>query len=101
MEKVYEAANLPEAHLILQLLEQEGIPARVFNENAQGAVGELPFTHTYPQIWLVREADLCRAREVLTHYEGRQIDYGVTVCPHCDEENPANFELCWRCGDRL
>jgi hypothetical protein len=20
------------------------------------------------------------------------------ICPHCDEENPQSFDLCWNCG---
>ena len=46
MRRVYTAAPLPEAHLMLQQLESAGINARVFNENAQGATGELPVTDT-------------------------------------------------------
>lgn len=101
MEKVYEAANLPEAHLVLHLLHEAGIAARVFNENAHGAVGELPFTHVYPEIWLQHQADIARARELLARYENRDTDPGMTSCPSCEEENPANFELCWQCGDFL
>ena len=47
MRRVYTAATLPEAHLIRQLLESAGINARVFNENAQGAIGELPVCLLY------------------------------------------------------
>ena len=52
MKRIYSAASLPEAHLILHRLQEKGIPARVFNENAHGGVGELPFTHAYPEIWI-------------------------------------------------
>ena len=51
MRRVYSAASLPEAHLLLHQLLDEGIAAAVFNENAHGGVGELPFTHAYPEVW--------------------------------------------------
>lgn len=101
MQKIYEAANLPEAYLILHMLDEAGIPARVFNENAQGAVGELPFIHTYPEIWVFRGDDITRACEVLNQFEQGAADPGLVLCSHCAEENPANFELCWRCGKHL
>ena len=39
MRRLCSAANLPEAYLLKQLLEQAGIEARVFNEHAQGGLG--------------------------------------------------------------
>ena len=39
---VYRAANIADAHLMRQLLENEGIPAFIQGEYLQGAVGELP-----------------------------------------------------------
>ena len=41
MRKVYSAPTLADAHLIAGLLRQQGIEARVFNENAQGTA-DLP-----------------------------------------------------------
>jgi hypothetical protein len=43
MKKIYSAANLMEAHIMLDLLGQSGIDARLFNENAQGAAGQIPY----------------------------------------------------------
>ena len=42
MELVYEAANGIEAHMVADLLLQEGIPSRVDGADLQGAVGMLP-----------------------------------------------------------
>ena len=39
---IYRAANIADAHLMRQLLENEGIPAFIQGEYLQGAVGELP-----------------------------------------------------------
>ncbi len=103
VRRLYTAANLPEAYIVLDQLRAVGIEARVFNENAQGGLGELPFTHVYPEIWLMDKGDWERAREIVVAYErGRGTDAGVAVgCPDCGEENPANFQLCWNCGHSL
>lgn len=100
MHKLYTAANLPEAYIVLHLLTQARIEAHVFNENAQGALGEIPFTHAYPEVWLVDEADMARARDVVAGYERSSIE-GHVRCPGCGEENPANFQSCWNCGQLL
>jgi len=44
MRKLYDAANGVEAHMIVDLLKQEGIAARTDGEYLQGAVGGLPAT---------------------------------------------------------
>ncbi len=42
MHTVYSAAHAVDAHMIVHLLEQSGIPALVFGEFLTGAAGELP-----------------------------------------------------------
>jgi len=41
MKLLYEASNALEAHMILNLLTQMGLPARVEGEHLQGGIGEL------------------------------------------------------------
>ena len=101
MIRVYSAADLIEAHLVLHQLRQSGIPARIFNENAQGAVGELPVDHACPEVWLERDGDEPKARRVIEEYERRPLRRGIRHCLECGERSPVNFELCWRCGAAL
>lgn len=103
VRKLYTAANLPEAYIVIDQLRAAGIEARVFNENAQGGLGELPFTHVYPEVWVMDDGDWTRARDVVVAYErGSKTDVGSAArCPDCGEENPANFQLCWNCGSSL
>lgn len=98
MQKLYSAANLPDAYLLLHRLEQAGIEARVLNEHAQGGLGEIPFTHAYPEVWLVDPDDLGRARDIVSDYERREVATNPWTCRACNEENPGGFEVCWRCG---
>ncbi|NIO43340.1 MAG: hypothetical protein GTO41_26220 [Burkholderiales bacterium] len=100
MRRIYTAATLPDAHLVVALLAQAGITAKVFNENAQGGVGEIPFTHAWPEVWLEDAADAARALDVIRKLENggtsRQVE-----CRICRELNPENFEICWNCGGAL
>ncbi len=100
MYRFCTAANLPEAYLLRGLLAQAGIAARVFNEHAQGGVGEIPFTHAWPEIWLEDERDLPGAEKVLAAYE-RGDNGAPRRCPSCGEQNPGTFDLCWHCGSPL
>lgn len=98
MIRFYTAANLQEAYIVFNLLSHSGIEARVFNENAQGGVGEIPFTHAYPEVWLVDANDRERANQVLAEYESAAPDERVRRCASCGENNPGNFQICWFCG---
>ena len=101
MRKIYSAATLPDAHLLRGLLGQAGIEAKVFNENAQGGMGEIPFTHAYPEVWLVDERDSDRAQEVIRQFERPGPYAAIVRCRACGEDNPGNFQLCWSCGEAL
>lgn len=98
MKKIYAAATLPDAHLVRGLLAREGIDARVFNENAQSLMGEIPVHHAWPEIWIMDEDDEERARGLIRGMERAADAARSARCPHCGEDNPANFQVCWSCG---
>lgn len=99
--RVYSAANLQDAHILLGLLLQAGIAARVLNAAAQGGLGEIPFANTYPEIWIERERDREAARGVVEAFEHAPRGGPNRRCPACGEESPGNFELCWQCGEAM
>lgn len=98
MIKVYSAANLQDAHILLGLLHAAGIEARILNSNAQGGLGEIPFMHAYPEIWLARPGDLERASQLFERFERPAPSARSSGCAACGEENPAGFEICWNCS---
>ena len=98
MIKAYTAANLQDAHILLGLLQAQGIEARILNANAQGGLGEIPFTSTYPELWLVHERDRVRALAVFEAFERPSSGSRSTRCVNCGEDNPAGFEICWNCA---
>ncbi len=100
MLRLYTAADLPEAHLVMQLLARAGIETQVFNEHAQGGLGEIPFTHAWPEVWVIEDTDLQRAQRVLDAWRSTPAT-PPRRCRGCGEENPGTFETCWRCGHPL
>ena len=98
MIRAYTAANLQDAHILLGLLAASGIKARILNANAQGGLGEIPFTSTYPEVWLEDARDAARARTIIAEFEHPASSGTARRCRGCGEENPARFEVCWQCG---
>ncbi len=101
MKRVHSASNLPEAHLLVDLLADRGIRARIFNANASSLAGELPIDAALPQVWVDDPADATRAREVIETFTRGAATTAVLNCPACGEDNPASFDLCWNCGAGL
>lgn len=98
MKKVYSALNLPDAHIVANLLIQAGIVTRVFNANAAGALGELPVDSAQPQLWVERDNDEARARALIVAFQSANIRTEQRACQSCGELNPGNFETCWNCA---
>lgn len=100
MRLAYRAANLPEAQLITDLLAAAGIAARMLNQNAQSVAGEIPPAVAGPQVWVVDDDQLGRARALIAEFEAGPVP-GTRVCPACGEAVPDNFLTCWSCGRAL
>lgn len=101
MERFYDAINRFDAYLVLHRLQQAGIPAHVFNEHVQSIVGDVPPDVAQPQVWIERSADRQRAERVIAAMRADRLKTGSVRCATCGEDNPANFELCWKCGRGL
>ena len=98
MQRIFTAGSLVEAYLVQQLLESNSIRSIVFNENAQGAVGELPITEVWPEVWIEDHNFIKVAKAIIRGYENNQMTQPSHLCSSCAEQNPGNFELCWSCG---
>lgn len=101
MKRVYVASDLPRAQLVVDLLEQNGIAARVLNEHASTLSGEIPVLHATPHVWVEQDRDEAAARSLVEALEQRVSSEAVQQCGACGEENPDSFELCWNCGADL
>ena len=99
MRRVYTAQSLIDGQLVVDLLAQAGVPCQLFNQNAQGGLGDLPVTH--PEVWVKRDFDESKARRAIREYESRPTPANDRVCGVCFENNPATFDICWRCNAAL
>lgn len=101
MIRVYIAENLADAHLVCSRIREHGISAHVFNEFSNGAVGELPFTHTWPEVWVESDRDQSSALTIIENFQRADIDESEITCPECGQMNPTNFEICWSCSAQI
>ena len=101
MHRIFTAMNRVDAYLLVDRLAHAGIKAHVFNEHMSSIVGDVPPDIAMPQVWLDDDADGARADDVLRAYQIERNRTGTLVCPRCREENPATFDLCWKCGSSL
>jgi hypothetical protein len=100
MKRVLIAPTLLDAQLAVDVLSSLGIVCHIFNANAAGALGEVPFMQAQPEVWVDDEAQETRAREVLAGLRNAPLR-DEKSCPHCGEANPGNFMSCWQCGGAL
>ena len=101
MKLLYTASNLPDAHLVHNLLAQAGIPTHIFNANGMSAFGELPMEAAYPQVWIVQLHQEQHARTVIAEYQRPDANAADKTCARCSEANPGSFEVCWNCAAAL
>jgi hypothetical protein len=101
MQCVYFAPDLARAQLVLDMLQQHGLIARVLNTHASTLAGEIPLFHAGPQVWVVHDRDVTAARSLIETMEATASSDASQRCAACGEDNPAGFELCWQCGAAL
>ena len=73
MQSVYQAENGIEAHMIKDLLAQEGVNAEIKGEYLQGGVGEIQAMGIV-SVW-VSDPDLYSARQVISQWESNASAY--------------------------
>jgi Putative prokaryotic signal transducing protein len=69
MKLLYEASNSLEAHMILNLLEQEGLSARIDGEYLQGGFGDLPAATVRV---MIEESDYPAGKKIIDEWIERQ-----------------------------
>jgi len=101
MEIVYSALGIADAELVADQLRQAGIEVHLRNTQLNTLFGQLPSIP--PEVWVENVSDFGRARGIVNQIEARRraADMGTRACPSCHEDNPANFEVCWKCRQAL
>jgi hypothetical protein len=98
MIKVFENFDFSRVGQMQSLLESHGIKTFIRNQYGSSVMGEVPFVEVVPQLFVLEEKDVARARQLL------QLDLPVDnpgqswICPECGVDVEGNFSRCWKCG---
>jgi len=96
VKKVYSHENRLIVFNLKNVLEDAGIACVVENEFSSGGVGDLSPFETWPELWVVNDADEERAVKIIEDLnQPTQQDW---YCSVCGEKNPGSFQVCWNCG---
>ena len=98
MKRVYTAETLVQVVHVQNLLAANGIEAELRNARLAGAVGEIPFLETWPQLW-VDDQLFDWASQVIEASSREPVESRSSWdCPACGERSEGQFTECWRCG---
>ena len=98
MIKVFEDFDFSRVGQLQSLLDSHGIKTFIRNEYGSSVVGELPFVEVIPQLFVLEEKDLKRAKEILKLDIPQDSTAEDWVCPECGVDVEGNFSRCWKCG---
>lgn len=101
MKKLTTAESLITIRHYRNLLESEGIACQIRNEYLGSILGEVPFFETWPELWIVRDLDFDRAKQLIDGAAADESPGSAWSCPNCGEENEGQFAACWNCGTAL
>ena len=98
MQPLFSSLNLLEVHHLKNLLEAEGIRCHIKNELLSRLAGGIPFTECAPELWLLDERDLERAKRIVAGSSRGAVAKPPWQCPNCGEALEGQFSACWHCG---
>ena len=98
MKKVNSIESLVTINHWKNILESEGIRCEIRNEHLGSVMGEVPFMEIWPELWVVNDLDLDRARQLLSDDAIAESPVDNWKCRFCGEENEGQFAACWSCS---
>ena len=98
MKKVYSSVNWVMNGYIHSLLEKQGISCIVRNQYLSGALGELPVTECWPEIWVNDDADAELAIEIIDSLTSEPANTRGSWHCNCGEWIEGQFLCCWNCN---
>ena len=100
MIKVFEDLDYMRVGQLQSIMEAQGIRTFLKNQFGFGGTGELPFVETVPQLFVLMDEDVDRARSLIEAETAYTEPGPPWTCPDCSEENAAAFSHCWKCNTR-
>lgn len=84
------------------ILEQHGIPCVIKNQYLSGAAAELSPIDIWPEIWVSKDEDYERAKQLIEATLAEESKRSPWQCSNCGEHIEGQFAACWNCGtDRV
>ena len=83
-----------------KILESSDIATFMKNQFGTSGAGELPFVEVIPQLWVLNEADVERARTLISELQKPESGEQLTrwLCAKCGIQQEAAFTHCWKCS---
>ncbi|MCP5150038.1 MAG: DUF2007 domain-containing protein [Ectothiorhodospiraceae bacterium] len=100
MRRVYGPDDFVVIGQLRAFLESSHVRCMVRNELLMGAAGELPPTECLPELWVLDDDQLERARALVEAFLRPPHDAEAVQwrCPRCGEVLEGQFTQCWSCG---
>lgn len=98
MKKLTTSPSIITINHFKNVLESEGIPCQIRNEYLGGIAGEMPLQEVWPELWIVREMDYDRAKQLIDEAIVDESPADAWRCSKCGEQNEGQFAACWNCG---
>ena len=96
MKMLYSNDNTFLVSNLKNIIESHNISTFIKNEFAQGAVGEISAIDSWPELWVLNDADFDEAMKIVASSQ-ISIKGEDWLCKNCIEKNDPSFEICWNC----
>ena len=89
-----------ELQMLRAILAEAGIECLIRNESLAVAMGEIPVSECFPELWVLNDSDYDRAAAIIAEWRSSPDTVEATpwVCPSCGETIEGQFGACWKCG---
>lgn len=100
MIKLWSTPHAATANLAKTYLESHGIDVVLTGEHLAQAMGEIPFTQAWVELWVTDERQVDEALALLEAMDEDVDEFPADwQCPQCGEQVEGQFTLCWQCGN--
>jgi hypothetical protein len=97
-KRVYSSPILANVAILEAALTSRGIACEIRGAYLGGASGGLPPTEAWPELWLLDESMVDKAKQIVEDTPLEVPTGSPWTCPECREEVESQFSECWNCG---